>query len=121
SRLSQKIQLMLDWVDLMDSRENFGKLARHYRASAGVIGVAEQSARNRLTLDQSHHKEGGTEHGFVFRKPEHLRDRNTFFERRAQDHEFMAAIGIDPMLAGVASQYHGPLQNGSVLLRGRIE
>src|SRR5262249_9324065 len=66
SRLSQKIQLMLDWVDLVDSRENFGKLARHYRAGAGVIGVAEQSARDRLTLNQSHHKEGGAEHGFVF-------------------------------------------------------
>src|SRR3984957_3414680 len=106
ARLRQEVELVLDGIDPMNLRENFGELRGYHVAGAGVSVVAEQPTRDRLTIDALHDEKRGTEHSRILGNPKNFGNRNVFFESGSNHHELVTAIGGDVVRAGIAPQDH---------------
>src|SRR5271169_6359347 len=93
--LWQEVELMLDGIEPMNLRENFGELRGHRVARTSVRIVAEQPARNSFAIDAFHDEKRGTKYRWILRNPEHLGHRNVFLESCPNHHELVTAIGGD--------------------------
>src|ERR1035437_566625 len=121
ARLRQEIELVFDGIDSMNLREDFGELRGHHFARAGVSVVAEQATRQSFTIDPLHDEKCGTENGRIFRNPEHLGNRDAFFEGGPDHHELVTATGGDIVGAGIAPQHHRAPTRFAAALHRAIE
>ena len=88
----------------MDAGEGRGELLGKRGARRRVLGVAQETAGERLPIDVVHHEEWRAEHGGVVLAPAHARHRHAGGRRRLEQQELVAAARLDDVARRVAAK-----------------